>query len=89
MGVEGFAQSLLRPAVLPHRFGDIIADALAEDVRRRLVFGDVAAPLADNGDEFGLAIDEGAVARDVSPPVLPARKRDQAAFFTGWVFARS
>ena len=56
--VEGFAEAPLRRAVLPDALGHVIADAIAEDMRGRIGFGDVAAALADDGDELDFVVDE-------------------------------
>lgn len=61
---KDFAEAPLRGAVLPEALRDIVADAVAEDVRGGVGLRDVAAALADDRDKFHLIIDELARLRD-------------------------
>src|SRR5271165_624824 len=58
MRVERFSQTPLRRAMLPEALGHVVADAIAEHMRRSVCLRDVAPTLAYDGNKLDLIVDE-------------------------------
>ena len=69
--IEGLAEAKLRGAHLPGAFGDIIADAVAEDVRGGVILADMPTALSDDRNQFDFIVGHHRTARDLDGIIGP------------------